>query len=396
MRTAIVSGAGVAGATVAYWLDRYGWPVTLLERAETLRSSGQNVDIRGAGRDVIRRMGLDERVAASSTGEVGTRFIDARGRTVAEFPAGTGDTDGPTAEREILRGQLVTALDELVPARVERHYGDRITAVTQHPDRVEVVLEHGGRRHADVLVIAEGIRSDTRDLALPGQTRIRDLGQYIAYGAIPRADHDDKWWNWLPAGRGRAVMLRPDNVGTTRASLACMASPDGLERLPAGRQLARLRDLFADDPWQARRILDALTADHSDFYLDRVAQVHLATWTSGRIAVVGDAAYCPSPISGMGTTLALAGAYILAGELTTWPNHRDALRRYEQRMRQYVTRAQKLPPGTPRIANPTTRAGVALLNTGLRLAASRPARALGARLFAPPADTLHLPEYAAV
>ncbi|MFI5908437.1 FAD-dependent monooxygenase [Dactylosporangium sp. NPDC051541] len=393
MQTALISGAGVAGTAAAYWLDRFGWRVTMLERAETLRTTGQNVDVRGAGRDVIRRMGLDDRIAASGTGEVGTRFVDARGRTVAEFPAGTGDSDGATAEREILRAQLVAALDDVLPDRVEHRFGDAITAVGQHGDRVEVTFQHGRPQSFDILVIAEGIRSDTRDLVLPGRVHIRDLGQYIAYGAIPRLDRDDRWWNWLPAGRGRAVMLRPDNLGTTRASLAFLAPPEGLERLEPDRQIARLREVFADHPGPARRILDALAGDHGDFYLDRVAQVRLPSWTSGRIAVVGDAAYCPSPISGMGTSLALTGGYILAGELATWRDHRDALRRYEERMRPYVAKAQQLPPGAPRLANPRTRAGVALFNTGLRLAASRPARALGGRLFTPPAESIDLPDY---
>jgi 2-polyprenyl-6-methoxyphenol hydroxylase-like FAD-dependent oxidoreductase len=263
----------------------------------------------------------------------------------------------------------------------------------QDRDRVEAVLDGGETLGVELLVIAEGLRSDTRDLVLPGHARIRDLGQYIAYGAIPRLEHDDRWWTWLPAGRGRAVMLRPDDVGTTRASLAFMAPPDGLERLPTGDQLTRLRAVFAGHPGQSRRILDALAADSRDFYLDRVAQVHLPAWTSGRVAVLGDAAYCASPISGMGTSLALAGAYILAGELTTWPDHRDALRRYEERMRPYAETAQQLPLGTPRLANPNTRAGVALLNTGLRIAASRPAQAVSGRLFTPPADTIDLPGY---
>ncbi|MFI5496738.1 FAD-dependent monooxygenase [Actinoplanes sp. NPDC051859] len=390
MISVLISGAGVAGLAAAYWFDRFGADVTVVERAGALRTSGQNVDVRGAGREVIRRMGLDDRVAAASTGEVGTRFLDARGRTVAEFPAGTSDTDGATAEREILRGQLVATLDDAAGHRIERSYGDSITAVAQDDDGVRVTFRAGPPRRFDLLVIAEGIRSATRQLVFAGQVRIRDLGQYLAYGAIPRVAHDDAWWNWLPAGQGRAVMLRPDNVGMTRACLAFLGPPEQLEQLPPARQLARLRDVFADGPGEAPRILDALAADHSDFYVDRVAQIDVATWSAGRVVVLGDAAYCAAPVSGMGTSLALTGAYVLAGETTTGTDLAAGLRRYEQRMRPYVREAQHLPPGVPWIANPVSRTGLALLRTALRLAAARPAQTLG-NLFSPPADAIELP-----
>lgn len=104
-RSILISGAGIAGVALAYWLERFGMSATVLERAESLRASGQNVDVRGAGRQVVRRMGLEERIARAGTGEVGTRFVDQQGRTIAEFPAGSGDSDGATAELEILRAR---------------------------------------------------------------------------------------------------------------------------------------------------------------------------------------------------------------------------------------------------------------------------------------------------
>ncbi len=391
----LISGAGVAGTTVAYWLLRDGWEVTLLESADALRATGQNVDIRGAGRQVIRKMDLEDRMARAGTGEVGTRFVDDRGRAIAEFPAGTSDTDGATAEMEILRGQLVATLDEVVRGRVEHLYGDRITAVTQDDGGVKVALQDGPARRFDLLVVAEGVYSRTREMVFGAEPRIRDLGQYVAYGAIPRAADDDQWWNWFAAGRGRAVMLRPDNVGTTRASLAFMGPADGLERLDPVRQIDRLREVFADVTWQAPRILDELAADHHDFYLDRVGQVRAPAWSRGRVVLLGDAGYCASPISGMGTSLALTGAYVLAGELAARPEIGAALRSYETLMRPYVEKAQQLPPGAPRAANPFSRAGVLAFHTLLRVAASRPGRALSGRLFSPPADNISLPDYVA-
>jgi 2-polyprenyl-6-methoxyphenol hydroxylase-like FAD-dependent oxidoreductase len=145
--------------------------------------------------------------------------------------------------------------------------------------------------------------------------------------------------------------------------------------------------------WETPRVLAAL--DDAPLYFDAVGQAHLPAWSSGRVALVGDAAYCSSPVSGMSTSLALTGAYVLAGELGTHP-HPMAFARYEALMRPYVDQAQKLPPGAPRIANPRSRAGVAVMNTVLRVAARLAAGRLGglsSALFSPPADAIDLPSY---
>jgi 2-polyprenyl-6-methoxyphenol hydroxylase-like FAD-dependent oxidoreductase len=151
---------------------------------------------------------------------------------------------------------------------------------------------------------------------------------------------------------------------------------------------------FADAGWQAKRILAAFASESSELYMQRTAQVHASTWSRGRVVLLGDAAYCASPISGMGTSLALAGAYVLAGELAKHADHRHALASYETLLRPYVvTKAQKLPPGAPRIANPMSRLGVQVLRGFLRIAASKPVRAAASSLFTPPADAFIVPRY---
>jgi 2-polyprenyl-6-methoxyphenol hydroxylase-like FAD-dependent oxidoreductase len=391
----LISGAGITGPALAYWLHRYGWRTTVLERAAGLRASGQNIDVRGAGRQVARLMGLEDAIARAGTGELGTRFVDRAGRTVAEFPAGTGDSDGATAELEILRGELVRLLVEKTTGATEYVYDDQITAVHEDDHGVTVSFARAPARRFDLVLVAEGMRSRTRRLIFGDTVRLRDLGQYTGYGTIPRTPDDDRWWRWCIAGRGRAVMLRPDNLGTTRASLSFLAPPSGYEDLGPADQIEVLRDAFAGAGWQSRRVLDAFAADHGDFYLQRTAQVHAESWSRGRVALVGDAAYCASPISGMGTSLSLTGAYVLAGEIATRGDHREAFRSYEALLRPYVATAQKLPPGAPRIANPMTGPGAAVLRTALRVAGSGPARRLAERFFTPPADEFTVPRYPA-
>ena len=162
--------------------------------------------------------------------------------------------------------------------------------------------------------------------------------------------------------------------------------------LPRSRR-AHLREQFRDVGWEAPRVLDALDGA-DDMYFESIGQVRAPRWSRGRVALVGDAAWCASPVSGMGTSLAIVGAYVLAGELASHVDHRDAFAGYERIMRPYVDQAQKLPPGVPRIANPRTRVGLAALRLGLRVAASRLVKGLGNQLFSPPADKIELPDYA--
>jgi 2-polyprenyl-6-methoxyphenol hydroxylase-like FAD-dependent oxidoreductase len=369
---------------------------TIVERAPALRDSGQNVDVRGIGREVLRRMGLEDRVRASGTGEVGLRFVDDRGRSVGEFAVGDSPTgDGPTAELEILRSQLSSLLVESA-GEVEFVFGERIVSVAQDESGVDVTFAGAGIRRFDLLIVAEGIRSTTRNTVFGSEPDYRDLGFYTAYCTVPKIADDDQWWRWYTTTGGRSVHLRPDNVGSTRASLNFRCPPTGLDYQSREHQVRTLHEVFADVGYAAPRILDALADDPSSLYLDRIAQVRLPSWSTGRVAVVGDAAYCATPVSGMGTSLALAGAYLLAGALGATDDHAEAFASYERHTRPFVDEAQKLPPGVPGIANPTSRLGVHAFRTAVKVAASPPGRALTSRLMGSSADRAPaLPEYQA-
>lgn len=393
-RTVLISGASIAGPTLAFWLRRHGLRPVVIERADALRLGGQNVDVRGAGRLVARRMGIEDDIRAATTGEQGLRFVDERGRTRAEFPAGTTSTDGPTAELEILRGDLARILHERTRDDVEYIFGDHIVGLDDAGDRVTVSFARGAARDFDLVVAADGIRSSTRELVFGDEPEIRELGLYMAYMTIPRTATDDAWWRWYNAPGSRTVNLRPDNVGTTRALLSFMGEPQGHERLSPDEQRQILRRVFRDAGWEAPRVLAALD-DATDLYFESIGQVRAPRWSRGRVALVGDAAYCASPISGMGTSLALTGAYVLAGELARHPDHPAAFAAYERLLRPYVAQAQKLPPGTPRLAHPRTRPGIAVFHAALGLAARAQARGIGTKLLAPPADRIDLPDYSA-
>jgi 2-polyprenyl-6-methoxyphenol hydroxylase-like FAD-dependent oxidoreductase len=390
-RTVLISGASIAGPALAFELARYGFQPTIVERAGALRLGGQNIDVHGAGRRVVRHLGIEDAIRAATTGEQGLRFVDAHDTTKAEFPAENADTSSFTKELEILRGDLASILYQRTRDTTEYLFGNQITSLQDHGSRMMVSFEHGSERAFDLVVAADGLGSRTRELIIGNEPRIRPLNMYACWFTIPRAASDTAWARWYHAPGSRSILLRPDNTGTTRVSLWFLSPPRGYERLSVAEQKALVMRIFADAGWEAPRVLGAL-ADAEDMYFDTISQVIAPRWSHGRAVLVGDAAYCPSPVSGMGANLALVGAYVLAGELSRHSDHRDAFAAYEKRLRPYVELAQKLPPGVPWIAHPRTKHGVALLHTVLWLA-SNPLLRHRVNTFGSSADKIELPDY---
>ncbi|WP_437654556.1 FAD-dependent monooxygenase [Sorangium sp. So ce1182] len=391
-RTVLISGASIAGPALAFWLARHGFRPVVVERAGALRLGGQNIDVQGAAREVVRRMGIEGDIRAAATGEQGLRFVDEHNVTRAELPAGSSDAGAFTKELEILRGDLARILYDHTRGATEYIFGDQIKGLRDHGDRVTVSFEHGAERDFDLVVAADGIRSRTRTLIVGDEPRIRPLDLYASYFTIPRGASDTAWARWYNAPGSRSILLRPDNVGTTRASLWFLSPTRGHETLSSAEQKTLLARVYAGAGWETPRVLAAL-ADAEDVYFDAVSQVMAPRWSHGRAALVGDAAYCPSPVSGMGASLSLVGAYVLAGELSRHANHRDAFAAYEELMRPHVDRAQKLPPGVPWIAHPKSRLGISILHGVLRLAFSPLVRPREGWPGSSAADKIALPDY---
>lgn len=391
-RNVLISGASIAGPALAFWLNRYGFRTTIVERSPELRLGGQNVDIQGAGREVIRRMGLEDEVSAARTPEKGLRFVDANDVVKAEFPAGTSDSAAFTQEVEILRGDLAKILYDRTCRSTEYVFGDQIVELHDEGSKVCVGFKHGAERDFDVVVAADGIRSTTRTLIVDDEPVIRALGLNSAYFTIPRAASDSDWARWYHAPGGRSIFLRPDNQGTIRASLWFTSPARGYETLAAAEQKEVAIKAFSDAGWEAPRVLDGLT-NANDAYFDAIGQVIAPRWSNGRAVLVGDAAYCPSPVTGMGTTLSIVGAYILAGELGRHAELHDAFTAYEEIMRPFAEASQKLPPGVPQVAHPKTRLGVGVLHTVLRIVSSSLFVRAEGGLRSPAADKIELPDY---
>lgn len=339
----LVSGASIAGPALAHWLSRRGASVTVVEQAPGLRPGGQAVDARGVAKEVIRRMGLDEAVRAACTDTRGAYSVDADGTVLETHRAEDNDGDGYVSEIEILRGDLSQVLYDDTRDHVDYRFGDRITELAQDADGVDVVLASGGRRRFDLVVGAEGLHSALRATVFgPRERFVRHLGLGLAFFTVPNEFGIDGWLiDHQHAGRWAG--LRPSgDPATAIAMMSFPAAEVAIDHRDVAAQKQLLREQMAGFGWETERILTHLDAS-PDFYLDQVAQVVMDRWYDGRVGLLGDAAFCASPMSGAGTGMALVGAYLLAGELAAagW-DPEAGFARYQERMRACVEANQEL------------------------------------------------------
>jgi 2-polyprenyl-6-methoxyphenol hydroxylase-like FAD-dependent oxidoreductase len=373
-RTVLISGASVAGPALAYWLRRYGFRPTVVERAPEPREGGQAVDIRGTAREVVERMGLMDAVRRAHTGVHGMAYVDRHDRILARMdPEAFGDSGGAVADLEILRGDLVRILHEATTDGVEYVFDDSIDSLREDDGGVDVTFERSGSRRFDLVVGADGLHSNVRRLAFgPEDLFVTDLGYRLAiFPATTRLRLDG--WEHLYAMPRRLAMLYPvGDDGAARAMFFLAARPGAGDPGDVQGQKRLVADAFAGEGWEVPRLLDAMWKA-SDFYFDRANRVHLDEWSRGRVALLGDAVFGGSV--GMGTSMALVGAYVLAGELAAaHGDHRTAFVRYEDELRDYVTACQKPLPGGVRAFLPPTRLEIWLRVQLLRVMTRLPMR----------------------
>lgn len=383
----LVVGAGVAGLALAACL-RHDAAVTVVERDTALRRGGQTVDLRGPSRTVVDRLGLTAELLDRLVPQRGYAIVDAEDRPLARHPVELFDGLGIVSDTEVLRGDLVDVLAAAGAARLR--FGTTVRALHPDPDGVDVEFSDGSRQRFDVVVDADGVGSTVRRLAFGADEEFRTpLGIGIAWFSAdgPFGGSSGDWYraHHVPGVR---VGIRPSRVeGSFRCELAFRCGTWDAPRRGREELLDDLDRRFAGVGWHTPDLLRAArTAD--DLAAQEIASIRVPQWNSGRVVLLGDAAWCPTPLTGMGTALALVGAYVLAERLRTDDTPHGGY--YPAEFTAWVARRAKLPPGGANGFVPASRTSLALGTASMRWMSRPPFRTLARRIFAEP-DELELP-----
>jgi len=370
-KSVLISGAGIAGPALAFWLNAAGFKTTIVEKAPGVRAGGYVIDFWGLGYDIAERMGLADELGRVGYSMRELRIVNARGERVAGF--------GTRVFRELTGGRFVTLarsdlsrlLFETVKGETEVLFGDEIAGLEQRTDCVAVRFGRAGARSFDLVVGADGLHSNVRRLAFGPQHEFeKDLGYVVAAFEARnyRPRDEDVYVIYSAPGRMLARLAERDD-----RTLFLFVFAQNSEPMPATLELAAeramLRRRYGAGEWECRQILDRLD-DAQDLYFDRVAQIKMPTWSRGRVALIGDAAFCVSLMAGQGSALSIAAAYVLAGELArAGGRHDEAFANYESLLSPFIARKQKGAERFSAAFAPKTRLGLILRNQVIKACA---------------------------
>ena len=358
MTDVLISGASVAGATAAYWLGRHGYSVTVVERHPGPRPGGQAIDVRGPALGVLERMGLLAAAQKRKTQIRGASVVDRDGNELSRDTEST-PTGGPidSPDIELLRDDLVDLLYGASQWTAEYLFDDTIVGLDDDGAAVNVTFERAPARSFDLVIGADGLHSNVRRLVFgPEEQFIERLGTHAAIFTVPNFLGLDYWQTWHYGDSTMAGVYSARNNSEARAMLGFMDSDLQIDYRDTEAQFAELERRMADDGWVRPQLLEYMRSA-PDFYFDEMSQIKMDRWSKGRVALVGDAGYCCSPLSGQGTSVALLGGYILAGELAAASqdgtvDYELGFANYHKEFNDYVKRNQwlvvdNIPGGAP-------------------------------------------------
>jgi len=344
----LISGAGVAGLTLAYWLKKQGFVPTLIEKHPSLRTGGYKIDLRGVALEILKRMGIYSTIVEQRTAIDHAICVDKQGNQVAEMTADLSGTRLEGVDLEIMRGNLCVIMKQAIED-VECLYGDSIVRLTENLDGVCVEFEKSIPRTFDLVIGADGLHSTVRKLIFGDESNFsKEFGVYVSVFSIPNFLNLTACEIEYHSPQRYVNVYRDRNDPNAKAAIA-FSLPEPFSSRDPKEQKRMMEKVFADSGWEMPRILEAMQ-ESPDFYFDAMAQIHMPTWSKGRVTLVGDAAYSATPMSGQGTSIAIAGAYVLAGELAeAQGDYKRAFFRYEQLVRPFAEKNQALAKMSARI-----------------------------------------------
>lgn len=336
----LISGAGTAGLSIAYWLKHYGFTPTIVESAPQLRKGGYKIDVRGEALQVLHRAKIYDAVVASNTDMQGAVIVDKNGRVIHKM---SGNAFGHRLgdDQEIMRGTLNQILLGQIP-NVEIIFDDSIQAIYQTADSVDVEFKNSNRRSFDLVIGADGLHSNVRRLAFGDEKQFsHELGIYLCVFTVPNYLNLDRVeMDYTELGRTAGIWSSRDDKNA-KAYFA-FGSATHVEPRDITAQQRLVKNVFENLRGEIPKLLNFMS-ETDDFYFDAASQIRMDSWSNGRVVLLGDAAYCASPMSGQGTSLALVGAYVLAGELAlAKDNYESAFGEFDKIMRPYINQNQAL------------------------------------------------------
>ena len=339
-REVLISGAGIAGCTLAYWLARNDYSVTVVERGGALRSSGSPVDVRGPAVDVIERMNIGTRLREASIRVAGMTFLDAAGKRVARVDIEALRSSIVPKDFEIARGYLARILHEVSASDADYIFGDSIATLTQDGAGVDVTFEHSRPRRFDLVIGADGLHSIVRRLEFgPDYEFVKQAGLYASTVPLP-ANSDTGREMFMLNTPGKLAALHPCEGTPLAYFIFWHPEIPEFDYTDLDQHKGLLEKTFAGIGWRVPEFLAAVRVAR-DLYFDSVARVDVADWARGRVALLGDASSCVS-LFGDGSTLAIAGAYQLATALAENPaDPKTAFARYQTIHSKLVASKQK-------------------------------------------------------
>ena len=376
----LICGAGVAGSILAYWLAKHDFQVVVVERSKTEQKAGQGLEIEEPALQIVKSMGILDKLNEKKTGEMGINLVDAQARS-----CGILEVDGisPTGSLELMRGDLTEILYKSADgsANVTYQFETTIHSLRQTQDKVIVDLENRNDKtitteEFDLVAGADGVRSRTRQLVMGSPEKLncfKPVGAFVAYFSIPKEDQDWPYSRLCHFKGRRIVWMRPVGKESKMTSVYLIHVHDDVPNLrranAAGDRLKQkeaFAELYSGLGWETPRVIEHMMRAEN-FYSDELVQVKLQKWSQNRVVLLGDAAWAPSPFTGQGNQLAIIGAWVLAQELSRNRNL-VAFEMYEKRLRSYVENAQSIPLGgyAPYIFNPETSWGIWLFRTIFR------------------------------
>ncbi|KDN21957.1 FAD-dependent monooxygenase [Amycolatopsis rifamycinica] len=373
MKRVLISGASIAGPALAFWLRRAGFAVTVVEKAAELRVGGYPIDVRGTALDAVERMGILPRLRDLHISTRRLTFLDADGGEVVSLApdAIIGGTEG--GDLEIRRGDLIRTLYDLVRDDVEVRFGDTVATLTDGEDGVDVTFRSGRPDRYDLVIGADGLHSRTRELVFGDEAPFHHYLGYCFAGFTMPNDLGlfREGLAWSTPGKGAALYAVLDSEELHGFLVSARPEPP----MEAFRNPEAQRDLiartFEGDGWEIPRMVAAMR-EADDLFFDVISQIRMPRWSSGRVALIGDAAHAPSFLTGQGTSLALVGAYVLGHALTTIPDHTAAFAAYENRLRGFVEANQALVSKGQATLFPSTAEALERRNAKLRRLTTAP------------------------